>query len=298
MFPRRTFIGALLGTVACVGRRPSPIPYFEYAESDHAIPYVLLYDMGQGALLFFGSDHISDPDHEQNAQIMNHWSRFGPTLALNEGGHPPTESSAEEAVSRYGESGLVRFLAARDEVAVDTLEPSYAKQVQVLTARGFKAKEIKLFYILRQVAQMRDPDSAIGSAKAAEVVAYFSTVEGLGAAPTTVGELDTACHLMFSELSSWVDVPLAWFDPVYDRPPTILNQVSRATSEYRDEWVVDLLAERAKGGERVFAVMGASHVVIQEPVLTARLGRPRQLPPGPGQAWRDDLTPHMYRSSG
>lgn len=280
MLSRRLFLGTVVSAASCAGRRAGPISYSEYAESDHAIPYVLLYETRAGALLFFGSDHVNDPDHEQTEQITNHWSHFGPTLALNEGGHPPTERTAEEAVSRHGESGLVRFLAARDEVAVDTLEPSYARQVQVLISEGFTPTQIKVFYILRQVPQMRGMDSgSVPEGRAEEIITYFSTIEGLEGRPATLRELEEACRRMLPEFPSWAEVPQAWFDPVYERPPTILNRVSRATSEYRDERVVDLLVASTQRGERVFAVMGASHVVIQEPVLATRLGLPRRLPP-------------------
>jgi hypothetical protein len=49
---------------------------------------------------------------------------------------------------------------------------------------------------------------------------------------------------------------------------TLFSAVARASSEYRDRYVVEVLQRHLRDAERVFAVVGGTHVVMQEPALT------------------------------
>src|SRR5262245_16834836 len=106
--------------------------YEEYSKSPHSSPYIVALQIGKGALFYFGATHTNDPKHPQIAQIEKLWRDFKPTIAFNEGGAPPVVKSVDEAVSRYGEPGLARFLAARDNVPVHSLEPDRADEVAFL----------------------------------------------------------------------------------------------------------------------------------------------------------------------
>ena len=59
--------------------------------------------------------------------------------------------------------------------------------------------------------------------------------------------------------------------PGYTQPPSYLNEVSRVSNRFRDEYMVNLLVNELKQGKRVFAVVGGSHVVMQERALRAIL---------------------------
>jgi hypothetical protein len=101
-------------SVATAQEKDASIMNFdEYAKVRHGYPYIVELQIGKGALLYFGAQHTNDPQHSQIAQIEKLWKEFRPTLALNEGGDPPVLKTAQEAVSRIGEAGLVRYLAAR-----------------------------------------------------------------------------------------------------------------------------------------------------------------------------------------
>jgi len=275
MLSRRHSLLALLSLAAC--RRGKILSFAEYARIEHDTPYVLRFARGDGALLFFGTAHTYDPADPQVAQIVARWAEFRPTQAFNEGGDPPTEATVAAAVSQFGESGLVRLLARRDAVPVASIEPSLREQVRVLRASGFADEPIKLFFVLRQVPQHRErTGAAMDAARLAEVLRYFTEATGI-AGPATVDEVASACARWLPALRHWSEAPQAWFDPVFTRPPAYTNVLSARASEVRDAWVVDLLAQRVGRGERVFAVMGASHVVVQEPALRARLRRPERL---------------------
>jgi hypothetical protein len=64
-------------------------------------------------------------------------------------------------------------------------------------------------------------------------------------------------------------VPKQWFDPTNTDTP--LNSISRASSDYRNCYMVPMLAAAARHGKRVFVVVGGSHVIMQEPALRSLL---------------------------
>jgi len=49
------------------------------------------------------------------------------------------------------------------------------------------------------------------------------------------------------------------------------NEGGFPPSDYRDVYIVRLLVQHVQEGRRVFAVVGGSHVVMQEQALRARL---------------------------
>lgn len=54
-------------------------------------------------------------------------------------------------------------------------------------------------------------------------------------------------------------------------PVTVAVPVARAESRFRDEVIVQKLTQKVREGGRVFAVVGRSHVVMQERALRSRL---------------------------
>ena len=238
---------------------PRPIMTWpEYARVRTSWPHILEI----GTLYYFGAEHAFDPAHPQNAKIEAAWEAFKPDIAFTEGGSPPIEKTRDEAIRKSGEAGLVRFLAARDNVPTTTLDPTRADEVAVLSSR-FTREQIKLFFLMRAAAQFgaRNPREKI-DAEMERILGIYAGTSGLNGSPRTVAELEAA-------FPNFRDAKLEWFDPV--RNDTFFNAISRAGSNYRDRYVVDRLVAHVKEGRRVFAVMGGSHVIMQEAALRSRL---------------------------
>ncbi len=264
----------------------------EYAEVRHITPYVIDLTLGGGGaasgkvgrLVYFGSRHSWDPDDPQHRWIEDLWYQFRPTIALNEGGDPPTEPSAEEALRRQGEPGLVRYLAARDDVPVRSLEPLKESEINHLCTR-FDPEIVTLFLVMRAYSSYRQnhpPEAAEGLLQ--DVLAYLADSPALSGGPMTPETFRTSMAHRFPGLKDWRDFPASMLDPVQrDQAWKETNAVSQAASEFRDAHMVDLLLSLVERGERVFAVVGASHVVMQEPLLRARL---QVMHAGPGRSRR------------
>jgi len=243
----------------------------EYAALSRSVrtPYILVLQAGTGCLLYFGAEHSVDPSHPQFTEMESRWRDFRPTRAFSEGGVWPLENSREQAIIRHGEPGFVRFLAARDGIPVQSLEPARQAEVGWLLQK-FLPEQVKLFYVLRQVDQHRRHKSSEAIENyTSKQLASFAEIKGLEGPPNTVEELQASSARLLPELGDWRQVPAEWFVPT--RTDKFTNRINREASDFRNRHMVNLLAEQARGGERVFAVVGFSHVVMQEPVLRAAL---------------------------
>src|SRR5438552_4272651 len=80
------------------------------------LPYVVHLRCGRGELLYIGSPHTNDPARAELAEIEARWKASPPEIAFNEGGDPPIEINRNDAVKKFGESGLVRYLAAESHI--------------------------------------------------------------------------------------------------------------------------------------------------------------------------------------
>lgn len=260
-----------LTLVACATRPPGIMTWSEYSWKEEAWPYVLDLSSGHGRLLYFGAAHSFDPADPQMRQIEEAWTSFHADIAFTEGGFPPIESSRDEAVKKAGEPGLVRFLAARDDVPTTTLDPSRPEEVAHL-ATSFSREQIKLFFVLRSVMQLVQRSAGTGvDDEAARLLAIYGGTPGLRGSPRTVTELQDAYVKYFPKSGHYSGTPKTWFDPV--QGGTFLNEIARVSSEYRDMYIVRLLVQHVREGQRVFAVIGGSHVVMQEPALRSQFRR-------------------------
>jgi hypothetical protein len=263
-------LGAWLAITAGLGAQQAPImswkEYLEQFESRSIKwPYILNIRTANGELLYFGASHTSDPLHPQMSEIERLWSEFHPDVAFNEGGDPPTEKSRQEAVAKYGEPGLVRFLAARDKVPVRSIDPTRAETVAALLKR-FTPEQVKLNFVLLTVAQYgRFQRQNTLEEELERVFPIFAATPGLNVPPNSISELEASFARFFPDERNFTAARESWFDPIASE--NFLNEMSRASSEFRDQYMVDLLTRHVKEGKKVFAVVGGTHVVMQEQAI-------------------------------
>lgn len=237
----------------------------EYVKKPHPVPYILKLSAGRGRLLYFGSKHTYDPNDPEIAQMEKNWLKLRPDVAFFEGADPeniPAAVKTREEITRGGEPSLVLFLATRDRVPVKTLEPSRGDEIALLL-RKYSPEEVKVFYVLRQIPEFKSGQhNETIEVYTRNVLGWLSLRPELKGIPGTIAELQASSSRLFPQLTDWRDVPQTWFDPAVSPSVTYLNDISRQLSEFRDLHMVTLLAEQVAQGKRVFAAVGASHVVM------------------------------------
>jgi hypothetical protein len=254
---------------------PRLMTFAEYRKTRHDIPCILEGSLGQGHLFYYGAAHVFDAGHQQIEDILKRWSAFRPTLALNEGGTPPVFDTIAETVGRNGESALVRWLARRDGIPVETFEPARTQLAEAVRGR-FTVEQQKVSLVLRQIllqqqrtkAEFRAQDLQL---EVTRVLGILNRTPGLEEAPHTFDDFQRSVAQLLPQLNDWRVVPNEWFDPAAEPPPTWVNELARAGSDFRDEFIMNTITGKMRRGHRVFAVIGASHVVMQEHVLRQRM---------------------------
>ena len=237
-----------------------------------------LASAGQGQLLYLGARHSLDPSDPEFVDFEKAWNDFKPTIAFYEGNtiSHPMIASRDEAIKSSGEPGLVMFLAAKDKIGAVSLEPSRQDEVNYLLQK-FSAEQVKLFYVLRVIAENRDRyrhSEADLRAEVGRVLDRFSKFKGLENVVRNPEELDTAYHRYWQTPSDWWKAPAAWFDPMKASAATggvFTNEVNQGSSGYRDLHMFEVLVKAVLDGKRAFAIVGRDHVPMQAPALRCAL---------------------------
>jgi hypothetical protein len=210
--------------------------------------------------------------------LVADWRAATPTLAFFEGPERAPDDSIVEAIRNGGESALVRHLAQRDGVRLASLEPPPRAETDVLV-RQFGVERVKIFYVLREVARLRENerlDQARLTAVTARLLAGMNQrFPQLAGVLTTIDELDATYRRIWPGPATWWQASLDWFDPLrpsIDSGGVFTNEVARASSRLRDRFMFEHLVAAVRRGERVFAVAGRLHVLAQAAALRCEFG--------------------------
>ena len=228
-------------------------------------PYVLELDKQSGSLVYYGAFHNVDPAHPQFQEIEEKWEEFQPTLAYCEGIIWPLEESRTKAIENYGEQGLVTYLAARDGIQIECIDPSLKEQATYLK-KYFPPHLIKVYYVLRQAAVNRMLKKDLHDLYYVDqLFRCFRRIKDFSISPTNLNEYERMVSDLFPSLDDWKKIPYFYF-----RSPDsggFLAAIHQKLNEYRDYVMIRKVSKALKKGKRIFAVVGRSHVVIQEAVL-------------------------------
>lgn len=257
----------------------------EYSQIEHDRPYVFEVEGDGKKVTYFAPGHSWDPENPVWADLKQKFEETNPDIVLVEGFNdlPSRRQQVIEAASKYSEaevigkmaeSGLALKLAVEKGIDFDSPEPSFKDEIKALGQEGLSREVIFGYYIFRMVPQWQqhqDKDDfreyvqrEIDSIKQntdwegfdysyenAERVAQQLWGEGI--------DLDDPEYY-----ADKVD-PIPWEEKKNQQ--TEVNLAARASSRFRDQYIIGRLAEYLKTHDRVFIVYGASHAVMQEPAI-------------------------------
>jgi hypothetical protein len=235
--------------------------YAEYNAMEHAEPYVLQLEDGSGALLYFGARHTTRPDDPQIDSIRRAWQAFRPTVALVET-RRGWRGSLEGGVRQFGESAAAVALARAQGIPVFTLDAPIELEIASVLEQWTR-EQVTMFYVLRSYTARAPANRSDGQAR--ELLSERGRWPGLDGALTTVAAMDSIWSRDFPDLPDWRGLP--WQATWPNRADTWLNRLSADVNRSRDQHMIALITTLVERGERVFAVVGSSHVVMQEEAL-------------------------------
>ena len=254
----------------------------QYARTKHDTPYLYTLGAGDDALCFVGAHHSTDTNDTLFSTIEEQFHAHAPDVVVVEGaqnlqGAAGTERlvqslSREEAIERGGES----IFALQQAVASNTPwlcpEPSDAALMRHLSLQLYTQDTLLAWYVLRLLNQYhRRNESTSFSLYVVPFLSFLAKETGWSeklctyeAATETAGRiLGYTPNIHNPERAEEYTDPIPW--PHRWEQQTRFNEISRASLQYRDRYIIRRVSDELLRGKRVFVVYGAGHAVMQEP---------------------------------
>jgi len=233
-------------------------------------------------LTMFGSRHITDSADPLYGKIHAAFAAMQPDLVFVEGMRETLERDFKvgrltpEETKEIHENLYTATLAKDRGIDVESPEPRHSDEIAHLLEQGFEKRDIAAHTIYRQVNQFRRSHPSASLAACREyLIPYlerFRGDSGWGEEELLAIEQEMLAELDFADLDTYgrlVD-PIPW----EGKPWSPINEVSGASSAYRDQHILERIAEAMKTHKRLFVVYGASHAVSLEPALRALMKDP------------------------
>ena len=230
-------------------------------------PYVLSAKQENGALEYVGALHTSDATEPQLKEIESRWEKFSPTVAFCEGRKRMYRFSSRVKNGTLSESDLVRILAYQNGVQLYTLEPTYEQEVAGLLTE-FDSKMVAAYMTIRVYsAEASGVEKSNRDQLALALLRKRTSVPALESSISSIAEMDQFWKANFASAPGWRDLSSP------DKIPQ-LRKVGDVSRVVRGRHMVSSIMELVEKGERVFAVVGASHVIRQKPAIEKLLSTP------------------------
>lgn len=249
---------------------PSILDFKEIEKIDQIEPYILDLHCDNKHLIVYGTRHTFDSADSILYDINKKFNILKPTLALNEGGDWEIFKTMDSTIQESGEAGFLRFLSKANSNTYFSFEPPKKEEIKFILSK-YSAQEILLMYLCRQTVQIQRQFES----KKDTLIFYESTKElfqnlqahgfPISNLKETLSELKSLFKKMFNEDFDWKT-----FDPANVYPneyKTKLNEINREISNFRDKYIVELIKSELKKHDKIFVLIGATHVYKQETLI-------------------------------
>jgi hypothetical protein len=254
-----------------------------FAQSQDERMYMFDIEKGDVRIVYVGSEHVHDSENKVFSEIRKKFDTLRPDVVYVEGierlnTHPEQVTAAlikmsEENACNEGENIFTAKLAAHAGIPCYSPEPKFADEIAHIENSNFAHRDIFNFYVYQMVYQYQRMHQ---ERKLEECVKYIKDF---------VKDFRRVSHWDDAEISSLEQSVLEELDldnvekyatavdpiPWEHRTQTATNQISRASSSFRDEFIFEQIARGAQTHKKILVVYGSAHAVTQEPALRAFL---------------------------
>ncbi len=244
--------------------------YDEYSKIQHEVPYSFVISYDDQHLFYFGANHSCDPENNQYPKLEQFWNEFlaatsgENNIVLVEGSLRNVRDSKIEAITQAGgEGGFITFLASQKSIKRFCPEPT-EQELYMKLLENFCKEDIdylKFAQICLQFHRYKEIDSAINFEifyqSYSKVINNFQDLNVMKKVHKDLfhNEFDITNERFFYNVVNPVD---AYCN---------INNVARAASQIRDQYIVNCIEMFLKQGKNVFIVYGCTHAVMQENAL-------------------------------
>lgn len=223
--------------------------YDQLAES-HKRPFIIT----EKNVLIFGSEHIKDPNNQQNEAIELAFKAFQPTVVLVEGRLGFLIPYLMNPVKHFGEMGKAAELAKKSGLPIYSWDAPIHEQLDALQGK-FEPEQLALKEILNPYfsnLRFGKPDSPEKYVKQSLFRAKWLGVQDK---INSIEDVDRIWKRDFSTEKDWREISDQWGLPGY------LSEIADYSNYIRNQHLVCAINLLRNQGERIFVICGASHAV-------------------------------------
>ncbi len=254
-----------------------------FANNERQRVYVFKLEKGDKQITYFGTAHINNPEDPLFDDIQSAFQEATPDMVYVEGWasintrkdlvREVLQDTALETSKKEGENFFVVKLAVDAGIDFESPEPSLSDEIVHLLNKGFSKKDIFYFYTYRDIMQYQRENKNKTAEDCEKYLqgcfADFRRDSKWDAAECAGFETEILVELEVENTDKYYDQvdPIPW----EEKSQTVLNRISQESSEFRDAYIVERIAEGTKHHNKIFVVYGSAHAVKQEPALRALL---------------------------
>jgi len=240
------------------------------------LPYLFKLNKGNQSLFYFGTEHSVDPDHHQFKILKSSFNDFLKNTNENkivfiEGNEILSNvllNNEEDNIRRFGERGLLLNLVLKNNIEYVYAELSFQEEADLLN-KEFSKEHIVYFYITRLISGLlrKNPDMNFDQALSFAVDDWshhlnwekeFFTVDKIKQIHKDLFQSELSSESV--ELIKKVCIPV-------NEEFSVINKIAKASSQTRDDVVLEKVKKAWRKGKNIFIVYGYNHSDRQEPVL-------------------------------
>lgn len=278
--------------VGCQSAKNNKIPEYQTVDyvtvgklfSTVKTPYVIDLSKGSKRLVFIGCSHTRDTTSNEFTIIEKYFGELQPQLAIHEGG-PLADfkryTTRSEAITRHGETGLLKYLCDRANVKMLSGDLSDSLEF-AMTLKKYPKQELFLYYVMERLvnpylnnAYGNKPFEAFYN----EVVEDWFVKPGI---PLTEEEKSFAYFKQLYQQEIGRPFVLEPNEDNFEKFDYINGgdckycAIGRASKEARDKVLLDKIDRAFNQYNKVIVTFGHGHALAIEPALKQIIAKNRE----------------------
>lgn len=235
----------------------------------YELPYIYELTKRNKKLMVFGAGHINNPNHIQYKKFREFFKKLKPgAIFVESSSHQrdwTTFKSEKEVIKVSGESSWLAYCAQKSKIPTFSWDLPADKEIKLLLKK-YPKDLIFAHHILRNIPYFNKDKIEIQLQSRINQFRSISNWKDFDYSPDNLRKIH---YKLFKQEIDFNNHKFYLMAPYPFRNDSILNKLSRDGSIERDKHGVKTILSAFKKYDKIIAIMGATHAVMQEPAYKA-----------------------------